>query len=248
MLLAMAFAVRAVNTAVDSENKIHDDAVASKYGFRGGLVPGVTVYGYLAAAVCEHLGPDWLERGAMNVRFQKPVYEGDSVTVDVTPAGDGRVCVEAVRCASGVAWLHDEPMNTLSDDAPIVRRVASAETLAVGTVLGTWTERLDLAKSILSAPLDPVLHGRAHPAVMLGLANRIFVENYQLGPWMHVSSEILKFGSAKDGDEIRVRGRVHDRYERKGHEFVVLDVAIFKGGQTLETVRHTSIWRPRVTA
>jgi hypothetical protein len=237
-----------VNTAVDSENKIHDDAVAAAYGFRGGLVPGVTVYGYLAAAVHQHFGNDWLERGAMDVRFQKPVYDGDDVTVLVQPDGDGRVCVAAGECATGVAWVHREDVTTLSDDAPVLRRIASVESLAVGTVLGTWTERLDLAKSGISAPLDPALDGRAHPAVMLGLANRIFLENYELGPWMHVASEVRKFGSAKDGDEIRVRARVEDRYEKKGHEFVVLDVAIFNGEQTIERVRHTAIWRPRLAA
>jgi acyl dehydratase len=244
----MAFHVRAVNTAVDSENKIHDDAVAAAYGFRGGLVPGVTVYGYLAAAVHQHFGNDWLERGAMDVRFQKPVYDGDDVAVVVRPDGDGRVCVAAGECATGVAWVHQEDVTTLSDDAPVLRKIASVESLAVGTVLGTWTERLDLAKSGISAPLDPALDGRAHPAVMLGLANRILVENYELGPWMHVASEVRKFGSAKDGDEIRVRARVEDRYEKKGHEFVVLDVAIFNGERTIERVRHTAIWRPRLAA
>lgn len=39
--------VRAVNTAPDSENKMHDDRVAAQYGFQGGLVPGVTVYAYI---------------------------------------------------------------------------------------------------------------------------------------------------------------------------------------------------------
>jgi hypothetical protein len=243
----MAFHVRAVNTAVDSENKIHDDAVAAQYGFRGGLVPGVTVYGYLAAAVYEHFGAEWLERGAMDVRFQKPVYDGDDVTVIVRPEGDGRVCVEAGDCASGIAWIHAEDPTTLSDDAPLSRKIPSAETLAVGTVLGNWTESLDLTKPGVCAPLDAGIDGRAHPAVMLSLANRIFLENYQLGPWMHVSSEVRKFESAKDGDELRVRARVEDRYERKGHEFVVLDVAIFNGERTIERVRHTSIWRPRVT-
>jgi hypothetical protein len=243
----MAFQVRAVNTAVDSENKIHDDAVAAVYGFRGGLVPGVTVYGYLAAPVVEHFGTDWLERGAMDVRFLKPVYDGDDVTVSLQPDGGGRVCVQAGECASGVAWIHHEDATTIGDDAPLTRKLPSIDTLAVGTVLGTWTERLDLAKMGVTAPLDPVLEGRAHPAVMLSLANRIFLENYQLGPWMHVSSEVRKFGSAKDGDEIRVRGRVEDRYERKGHEFVVLDVAIMNGERTIERVRHTSIWKPRVS-
>jgi hypothetical protein len=241
----MAFHVRAVNTAVDSENKIHDDATAAAYGFRGGLVPGVTVYGYLAAAVCQHFGAEWLERGAMDVRFQKPVYDGDDLTVIVEPQSDGRVCVAAGDCASGVAWVHQEEPTALSGDAPVVRRGASVETLAVGTVLGTWTERLDLSPPGISAPLDPAVDGRGHPAVMLGLANRIFVENYQLGPWMHVASEVRKFGSAKAGDEIRVWARVEDRYEKKGHEFVVLDVAISDGGRILERVRHTAIWRPR---
>ena len=37
--------VSAYNTAHDSENKIHDDATARRFGFGGGLVPGVDVYG-----------------------------------------------------------------------------------------------------------------------------------------------------------------------------------------------------------
>jgi acyl dehydratase len=241
----MPFHVRAVNTAVDHENKIHDDAVAAQYGFRGGLVPGVTVYGYLAQAVVEHFGVDWLERGAMDVRFHKPVYHDDDVSVTVTGEGDGRVRVEARDCASGVAWIHDESPTVISGEAPIVRRAASLDSLTIGTVLGTWTETLDLHASTVSAPIDPSLDGRAHPAVMLSLANRIFVENYVLGPWMHVSSEIRKFGPAKNGDAIRVRARITDQYERKGHEFVVLDVCILNHDRVIERVRHTSIWRPR---
>src|SRR5688572_16197226 len=40
--------ISAFNTATSSENKIHDDAVASRFGFTGGLVPGVDVFAYLA--------------------------------------------------------------------------------------------------------------------------------------------------------------------------------------------------------
>ena len=38
------FTLQAHNTAVASENRMHDDAVAREYGFSGGLVPGVDVY------------------------------------------------------------------------------------------------------------------------------------------------------------------------------------------------------------
>ena len=41
--------VSAYNTAAASDNKIHDDCVARRFGFRGGLVPGVEkVYAYMA--------------------------------------------------------------------------------------------------------------------------------------------------------------------------------------------------------
>jgi hypothetical protein len=36
-----AYRVQAYNTSKQSENKIHDDAVARRFGFSGGLVPGV---------------------------------------------------------------------------------------------------------------------------------------------------------------------------------------------------------------
>ena len=41
------YRVQAYNTAHSSENKIHDDAVARRFGFTGGLVPGVDVYAYM---------------------------------------------------------------------------------------------------------------------------------------------------------------------------------------------------------
>ena len=44
--LLPTYRVKARNTSSTSDNKIHDDAVAAKYGFRGGLVPGVTVREY----------------------------------------------------------------------------------------------------------------------------------------------------------------------------------------------------------
>src|SRR5260370_16079116 len=73
------FRVRAHNAAADSENKIHDDRIAAAHGFRGGLVPGVTVYGYMVPPVLERLGRGWLERGGITVRFIAPCYEGDTV-------------------------------------------------------------------------------------------------------------------------------------------------------------------------
>ena len=57
------YRVVARNPASASENRIHADDVAQRYGFQGGLVPGVTVYGYACHALVQALGPGWVERG-----------------------------------------------------------------------------------------------------------------------------------------------------------------------------------------
>ena len=38
---ALEHMIEAYNLSTASENKIHDDTVAQKFGFEGGLVPGV---------------------------------------------------------------------------------------------------------------------------------------------------------------------------------------------------------------
>ena len=80
--------VSARNDATASENKIHHDDVARRYGFGGGLVPGVTVYGYLTWAPARRWGVEWLERGTITARFDKPVYDGDVVEVRGVDDGD----------------------------------------------------------------------------------------------------------------------------------------------------------------
>ena len=238
--------VRAVNTAADRENKIHDDRVAAEYGFKGGLVPGVTIYGYLAAGAMEHFGESWLDHGAMDVRFREPLYDGDEVTVSVRSLDHGHISIDA-GVATATAWIHTESAAAPGPAHRLERRMATAHALAPGTVLGTLEKTLDLAQSRMSAPLDPAIGPArlAHPAILLALANQVFVDNYQLGPWIHAASEVRKFSSARDGETLCVHARIEDRYERKGHEFVVLNVLILAGTRVVESVRHTAIWRPR---
>ncbi|MGH7898928.1 MAG: hypothetical protein ACREQQ_13315, partial [Candidatus Binatia bacterium] len=79
--MATAYRVRVRNIATKSENKIHDDSVARRYGFQGGLVPGVVVYGYLVHPVVARLGERWLAAGRSTVRFLEPCYEGEEILV-----------------------------------------------------------------------------------------------------------------------------------------------------------------------
>src|SRR6478736_174193 len=48
------YRVQAYNTAKQSENKKHDDTVAKRFGFSGGLVPGVDVLAYMVHPAVAH--------------------------------------------------------------------------------------------------------------------------------------------------------------------------------------------------
>ncbi len=231
--------VRAVNTAPESENKIHDNRVAAQYGFRGGLVPGVTVYGYMTAPVIES-APEWLERGTMQVRLLEPFYDGDEVIVKAQRNGDGSIAVTAerengTRCALGTAGLGSiEAAPEAIPEAPLPpfeqRPAPSSETIIPGALLGTVRVTLE----------------SADPAKLLQLSNDILVQNFQLGPWIHVSSELRNWNAGHPGERVSARGRVHQRFDRKGHEFVVADVMLIaNGARLLQTVRHTAIYRLR---
>lgn len=264
------YRVRARNTSADSENRIHDDEVAARYGFRGGLVPGVTLYGYMTVPLVERFGLDWLSRGAMQIRFQKPVYEGDEVILrgEIDKGSDAlRVTLRAERdggevCATAVANIGGEspfaselcienysavPLPSLEE-----RPVATREVFVPGADIGTLTERLNLPDAAFLAQIDerlPIYAGDeavGHPAYLLGLMNQALVRNFRLGPWIHVASELVNHSVARDGEVILVRGRIRECFERKGHEFVVLDFLVLsEDGRAVQQVRHTAIYRPK---
>src|SRR5437763_11263203 len=113
--------VRAFNGAAASENKIHDDTVAQRFGFKGALVPGVAVFAYMAHVPVAHFGRAWLECGQAECRFLKPVYDGDIARVTGEREGDGlALFVESngERCATGGAFLPARRPGPASDALP----------------------------------------------------------------------------------------------------------------------------------
>src|SRR4051812_41291268 len=98
------YQVHAHNWATESENKIHDDAVAAQFGFRGGLVPGVAVWAYMTHPPAERWGLDWLSGGTMQASFGSPVYEGELVSVQMDDDGGLTLSNErGEQCATGTA-------------------------------------------------------------------------------------------------------------------------------------------------
>src|SRR5262249_11644511 len=135
MTMLAIYKVRAHNSSTASENRMHSDDVARRYGFQGGLVPGVSVFAYVTRPVVACYGAEWLARGWAEVSFAKPAYEGELLTV--SPAGgedrpDGGLLltctneagVELARMRAGIASAPVAPDARASVTAaqPLVER------------------------------------------------------------------------------------------------------------------------------
>ena len=253
------YEVEAYNTATASSNKIHDDAVARDYGFRGGLVPGVDVYAYMTHVPASLWGLQWLAGGSMSARFVRPVYDGERVaitgeqrghelTLELTGAdGVVRAMGRAARGAPRAESDDVPPPAPVREDRP----PASAESLSPGTVLGSLDAVFDAAKAAdyLAAVRErlPLYTDAAvaHPGWLLRFANTVLATNVVLGPWIHVSSDVALLGTVGDGETLEVRGQVVAEYERSGHRFVELDVAVTADDRVVQRVAHTAIHTPR---
>jgi hypothetical protein len=251
--------ISAFNTATASENKIHDDAVASRFGFTGGLVPGVDVFAYLAHMPMARWGKDWLAGGAMQARFVKPVYDGDAATVTADIDNGGLILSISARgetCATGSARPRGAPPADHTPPAAEMpdfesRPRASMQSLAPGLTLGTLRETYTRAEGLAHIEAvrdDPALYddGRvANAAWLLRRANYVLADNVKLGPWIHVESSIDLHGLLMDGDPLEVRANVARNVETKGHLMVELDVQMLSQERRIMSCRHWAIYEPR---
>ena len=225
------YRVSAYNTATASTNKIHDDAVARKLGFRGGLVPGVDVYAYLCHLPAERWGRAWLERGnddgpvrCPRLRRRRRRGRGDIVgewraradperllrwPVCDRSGGDARRPTDparprrlAVVCAAA---------RTAEGQCGDARR---AVRLHRGHVPGGPGRRVPRRRPrTLALFRDERV---AHPGWLLRFANYVLTANVRMGPWIHVESTVQFFGVVSDGDRLVTRALVTGERERRG--------------------------------
>jgi hypothetical protein len=257
----------AYNAATESENRIHADDVAQRFGFRGGLVPGVTVFAYLVRPAIEAWGLDWLSSGAATVVCKKPLYDGarfeTSVTNESADAYAGRVVDETgVLCADGRVSLTaelpvaprrrgDPPVCAPEARPPATR--AALERLrenGMGALTLTWRgdgEMGRTSRELADMPdlVRPDRAGFANPAFVLGLANWVLARNVKLDAWIHAQSALQNYSALKLGDLVTVEARVTDLFERGGHEFVDLEVEAFSEARPVMSATHRAIYRLR---
>jgi hypothetical protein len=252
--------VVAFNTATASENRIHADDVASRFGFTGGLVPGVDVFAYMTAAPLAVWGADWLSQGRIRARFNRPVYDGDAATLAAEAPDDGTLslALEARNqaCGAGTAWRDDPaPCPDIQPEAdlpaPEARPPASPESLPVGRVLGSLKEIYfaDVGRAHLdNTRQDPAMFAGgdiANPAYLLRRANYVLAQSVRLGPWIHLESDARLHGVIRDGEWLETRAVVAENIEKNGHRIVTLDFTVSSRDRLAMSGRHWAIYEPR---
>ena len=224
------YRVSAYNTSKLSENKIHDDTVARRFGFSGGLVPGVDVMAYMMHLPVEKWGRAFLERGLIEARFVKPVYDGE-IAERHRRRARRRALDRGRKAAASFAPPAPHRCRRLrrrfrSRISAQPRRSPSASrsmrrSYEVGKWLGAVPRDLGrrggngISRATFARPM-PIYarEGLGHPGLLQRIMNKVLVDNAILGPWIHVGSRMQLLSAA--GERRRTDGaRKGDRQLRE---------------------------------
>ncbi|WP_214405465.1 MaoC family dehydratase [Pseudonocardia lacus] len=263
----MAFGepVVARNTAAESANAIHTEQ-AREYGFRGGIVPGVTLFGYAMRAVADEWGAGWLDAGELALRFRRPVYDGEVLRVGPTAPPDGGsvevtvVNAEGERCAVGSARRDtaaapdpaDYPVGVVPDE------LLPAEPDVLGS-LGPLAEyRLETSAEAVREYQESVgqpgaYAGSVPPSLISTVSARILTLQYRFpGPRIHVRLHTRLFGLRPIGTPLVARGRLVGVREHKGSHYSRLDLLVVDDAERpvmhIDTESIFSLGRPARTS
>lgn len=244
------------NFSAETENRIHSDEVAAEFGFAGALVPGAAIFGHMTRPLLDALGTNWLSNWRADVRFLKPAYDGDALTIHHEAQGEehcvrcqarGLVLAELTTSPSG----SDGPPSAVDPGlTPELRPEIRWDNVEIGEPFPAWTWTPDTVANAESAAqveddLSCYRDGVIHPHAILSTANRTLTRRYQLPAWIHVGSNLRFRRLLRIGDEIGVRTVPRRKWRHKGHEFVELRINYVVEGMVATEIGHVAIFRIR---
>lgn len=237
----------AFNQVPDSKNEIHGDRVAKSFGFKGGLVPGVTVSAYLMHPAAVLFGRQFAERGFAHCRVSAPLYDEERFTVRVSAktaashavtlfnAEDAPRATAEVRLpehtpqapsrrGDRVADAGDEPISATPD------KMRQLQETGCRAFRHRWHQSHQMATylrdpaGMASCYADEKI---ANPSFLLGVSNWVLASNAAMNPWVHMETKSQNFAVIPDGVTVISEMTVDDLFNRKGHEFVDVTVNVF---------------------
>lgn len=251
-------------------NPIHDAEGADAAGYAGALVAGVRTYGWAVQTIVAALGPRWRATGWVDVQLLRPLYAGEILTTKVSGSEidialscevtDKKVVMTGAAGHGTAPWADD--LNT-PETAPAGKTKIPLPTYELNTAplnqplvpLGAWVTNAT-AQDIVAQDLgiddqhysDQANATPIHPYFIAGRMAPLTRHNFTYGPTIHVRSQIQNVREARSDRQIVVGAQIVEVYERKGHWYQVLDGIVTDEEGVLATIRHHTIFRPRLAA
>jgi hypothetical protein len=110
---------------------IHDDAVASKLGFKGGTVPGSVHMNQLMPLIVKVYGDAWFERGSLSSFFTQATVDNEKTRV-LAEHGEERLRLRQYNEAGQQISENTASLNPDDPGAELVRRIAMQDPAAAG--------------------------------------------------------------------------------------------------------------------
>ena len=247
--------VVARNFSTHSENRMHSDEMASRYGFRGALVPGVAIYGHLVKPLVNHFDAAWLNDSCVEVKLIKPTYHGDELTIEWAGAGEDVIATNqrgelvSIIAAATPQVISNEPRELgLEGELKLPGRPDIAwDNVCIGEVFSPWAVQLSREENLRYRSEigddDALYENHIHPHYLLSLANEALMQEYVMPAWIHVKSKITHRAALQVNDAVVLRSVVTDRYERKGHQFIAIHLTFWRGEEIALDIEHQAIFR-----
>lgn len=252
-------------------NKMHEDGLPQKLGFRGAFVLGVALYGYMTRALAASLGEAWLGRAAIEVKFLRPVCPGDRIrmetaavpgeeggqTFDVTmynETADNEVSAKLRSSVPSPFPAVDATANEKPNEweGPVTRR-RTWDTVVTGKAYRSlrltlaaadnefWTHALDDDLAIYREGERPPLH----PAHVLRLIQLGYNNQFIGESAVHSSSRAVIRRMLRVGDPVHVLTVPLTKWEKKQNHWLTIYCAVRSGGEVCAEIFHTQIIRLR---
>jgi hypothetical protein len=163
--------VRARNGAAEQKGSIHDDATASKLGFRGGTVAGSVHMDQFPPLLLRAFGPSFFERGALSLYFLNATVDREPVRAYAEAPAPGATQIrvymkreDGLDVCEGTASLGDHSRSELRtrdlrgcdpSELRILRALRPGAELGVAKVtLGRESQARRIERGLCSGPLD----------------------------------------------------------------------------------------------
>lgn len=244
----------ATNSAATSGNPLHDRDAAIALGHKDALISGADAITYLTYPAVAAWGCQWFERGSLDGRLLKPIYDGDICEIVSDQDGLVELRVAGELRASGRVALTTEAIAI--EDIP--RRAAfdrhgplGVDEVPIGTILPTiaaqWSESDQVRLLAAIGDSSPIYRrpGLLHPHRLIELAIRTLADNFEPEVLVHLGSHLVNYRPIACTAVLEARGLILAAYETRGHQAVLLDVQIHADGACAASVRHRMIYRLR---